>query len=384
MSLGPPPLPASSRSVVVGNPTARPGRRRALLYGGLATLFLLCWLIFAAFLQLDVGLQLASLAAVLAAVPLLVVIPTFLWLDRLEAEPARYLVFAFLWGALCAPVGALLLNTTAEVVLAMSGFEHPDAMSAILSAPPVEEGLKGVAILAIVLFRRREFDGVIDGVVYAGLVGAGFAFSENVMYLAHAWQGGSESLTFVFFLRCVMAPFAHPLFTAATGIGLGLAVTVARTTVARIGLGLAGYAAAILLHAVWNASAVFNAYFQLYFAVQVPIFIGFVVMVILLRHRESTTIRRFLSQYADAGWFTHSEVAMLATAGGRRAARVWARSRGPAQAAAMRAFQDCASDLALLRSRMHRGVAEAAAGAHERSLLDAVTTHRETFADRAR
>ena len=38
----------------------------------------------------------------LAAVPLGIVIPTFLWLDRFEAEPTRYLVAAFLWGALVA------------------------------------------------------------------------------------------------------------------------------------------------------------------------------------------------------------------------------------------------------------------------------------------
>ena len=37
--------------------------------------------------------------------------PTFLWLDRYEAEPTRYRVFAFLWGALVAVVGAFFLNT---------------------------------------------------------------------------------------------------------------------------------------------------------------------------------------------------------------------------------------------------------------------------------
>ena len=390
MSYGPssPAPPAAVGAATAGGAVAagpavtsnRPGLRRVLLYGGLGTLFLLCWLVLAVVNEIDVGWQLASLAALLAAIPLLVVIPTFLWLDRLEAEPTRYLVFAFLWGALCAPVGALLLNTTAEILLTMNGTPDADAWAAIISAPPVEEGLKGVAVLAIVLFRRREFDGVIDGVVYAGLAGAGFAFSENVMYLSHAWQSGTEALTFVFFARCVMAPFAHPLFSAALGIGLGLAVTVARSTAARIGLGVGGYAVAVLLHGIWNASAAFNAYFTVYFAVQVPIFVGFVVLVVVLRHRESLTIRRFLSQYADAGWFSHPEVAMLATAGGRRAARVWARSRGAAPAAAMRAFQDAASDLALLRSRMHRGVAEPQAGARERALLETVTTHRHTFA----
>jgi RsiW-degrading membrane proteinase PrsW (M82 family) len=29
-----------------------------------------------------------------------------------------------------------------------------------------------------------ELDGVLDGIVYAGMVGIGFAFTENILYLA--------------------------------------------------------------------------------------------------------------------------------------------------------------------------------------------------------
>ncbi|PID97216.1 MAG: PrsW family intramembrane metalloprotease [Actinomycetales bacterium] len=362
------------------NPTARPGLRRVLGYGALVTVFLVCWVLLAVFNGMAFGVQLASLTALLAALPLLVVVPVYLWLDRLEAEPARYLVFAFLWGALCAPVGALLLNTTAEVMLMKSGFAQADSLTAILAAPPVEEGLKGLAVLAIAVIRRREFDGVIDGIVYAGLAGAGFAFSENIVYLAQAFQEqGAESLTIVFVLRCVMGPFAHPLFTAFIGIGLGLGVAVARTTTGRVGFGTLGYLCAILLHGIWNASATVGVYFETYFFFQVPIFIGFVVLIAVLRHRESATIRRFLSRYADAGWFSHQEVAMLASASGRRAARRWAKARGAAAGQAMRSFQDAASALALLRSRMHRGVAETAAIEHERVLLDAITSSRRVF-----
>src|SRR5205809_319359 len=79
------------------------------------------------------------------------------------------------------------------------------------------------------LFRRREFDGVVDGIVLAGLSGLGFAFTENVLYFGRAFLAGQEqSLTtgffavgFTFVLRGVLSPFAHPLFTAMTGIGLG-------------------------------------------------------------------------------------------------------------------------------------------------------------------
>ncbi|HRW19858.1 MAG TPA: PrsW family intramembrane metalloprotease [Dermatophilaceae bacterium] len=366
------------------NPTGRPNQRRMVVWGIIATGFLIAWLVLAYLLGADNGIQVTLMAAVFAALPLLVVVPTFLWMDRLEAEPWRYLAFAYLWGALCAAAGSMFLNTGVHFLLLLSRAPDADSLAAVLSAPPVEEGLKGLGVLLILLFRRREFDGVIDGVVYAGLAGAGFAFTENLFYLSRAYEaGGSEAFAYVFFLRCITGPFAHPLFTACIGIGLGLAASVARTRGAKIGFGLAGFVAAMLLHGIWNLSASLGGYWKTYFAFQVPIFIGFVVLVVMLRSREGTLIRRYLSQYADAGWLTPNEVAMLATMATRRAARTWAKSTGGQPALrSMRAFQDSASDLALLRSRMVRGAAEPEAPARERELLEAITAHRAAFVPR--
>ena len=363
------------------NPTSRPARRFTLTYGVVAVGFFLCWVVLAFFLGVDLGLRTAALAAVFAALPLLVVVPTFLWLDRLEAEPTRYLLFAFLWGSLCAPVGALFLNTGVHLFFQAAGAEDPLTLSAVWTAPPVEEGLKGLGVLLILLFRRREFDGVIDGVVYAGLVGAGFAFSENILYLGRAYQEyGIAGLNAVFVLRCIMAPFAHPLFTACTGIGLGLAASVARTLPGRVGFALGGFCCAVLLHAIWNLSASVGRYEMMYSAFQVPVFVGFVVLVVVMRLREASLIRRYLSQYADAGWLTHYEVGMLASLSQRRAARAWARANGGSVGlASMRAFQDAASDLALLRARIVRGSAEPQARERELALLAAITAHRRGF-----
>ncbi len=383
---GPPatrPRPAypAQRYSSVPNPTSRPARRRTLTSGLIAVGFFLCWLVLALFLDADLGPRSAALAAVFAALPLFVVVPTFLWLDRLEAEPARYLVFAFLWGSLCAPVGALFLNTGVHLFFEATGAQDPVTLSAVWTAPPVEEGLKGLGVLFILLFRRREFDGVLDGVVYAGLVGAGFAFSENILYLGRAYQEyGIAGLNTVFVLRCVMAPFAHPLFTACTGIGLGLAASVARTLPGRLAFGFGGFCCAVLLHGIWNLSASVGRYTEMYFAFQVPVFVGFVVLVVVMRVREASLIRRYLSQYADAGWLTHYEVGMLASLSQRRTARAWARANGGSIGlASMRAFQDAASDLALLRARMVRGSAEPGARERELSLLAAITAHRRGF-----
>ena len=94
----------------------------------------------------------------------------------------------------------------------------------------------------------------MDGFVYAGMVGIGFAFTENILYLGTALlETGGEGLVATFVLRGVVSPFAHPLFTAATGLGLVFATR--RTGAARYLVALAGLAVAILLHGTWNAMA---------------------------------------------------------------------------------------------------------------------------------
>ncbi|MDQ2781335.1 MAG: PrsW family intramembrane metalloprotease, partial [Actinomycetota bacterium] len=215
----------------------------------------------------------------------------------------------------------------------------------------------------------------------AGMIGAGFAFSENILYLGRTFVDyGQQGLTELFVLRCILGPFAHPFFTAMTGIGLGLAVTVVRRGWLRVLVGIAGYVTAALLHGVWNLSAATGNLIGVYLVIQVPLFLGFLGLILGLRLREGRLVRVYLSQYADAGWLSHPEVAMLSSLPARRQARMWASGLGGRPAlASMRGFQDSASDLALLRSRMVRGTAERDAVAHERLLLDSLVTCRQRF-----
>ena len=94
---------------------------------------------------------------------------------------------------------------------------------------------KAAAVLLVFLFRRRDFTGIVDGVVIAGFTATGFAFTENILYLGTAFgdrpaaaaTAGIASVTAAtFFVRVVMSPFAHPLFTVLTGIGFGIAALV--------------------------------------------------------------------------------------------------------------------------------------------------------------
>lgn len=375
---GAPPLPG--RPQVTGR-----GRLRGWLLAGVIVVgFGLAAVVLSVYYGATLGVVTTLLAVVLAAIPVGIVIPTFLWLDRFEAEPTRYLVTAFLWGALVAALLAGLFNTGAKIAFQAATGRDDNAMlaTALFSAPLVEEACKGLLVLLIWWFRRREFDGIIDGMVYAGVVAAGFAFTENIQYLGMAYSdGGDTALTGTFIARCLFTPFAHPMFTVLTGIGIGIAAT-ARHRGLKVLAPVGGYLLAVLSHGVWNLAAITGGagMLSVYYVVEVPIFVGFIVLVVWARRREGHLIGRHLSEYADAGWLSPSEVQMLSTMNGRRAARVWARtSGGRAMLRSMRRFQDSASELALLRARMHHSAADATALETERELLQAITTSRQDF-----
>jgi RsiW-degrading membrane proteinase PrsW (M82 family) len=366
---------------------ARSGRRtlRGWLLAGLAVVgFTLSATVLAVYYGATLGVVTTMLAVLLAALPLGIVIPTFLWLDRFEAEPTRYLVVAFLWGALVATLVAGIFNTGANIAFQSATGRADDALlaTAVFSAPLVEELAKGLLVLLVWLVRRREFDGIIDGMVYAGIVAAGFAFTENIQYLGMAYdEGGDQALTGTFLARCLFTPFAHPMFTVLTGIGIGIASTT-RSRALRVLAPVGGFLLAALSHAVWNLGAVTGGtgMVAVYVLVEVPIFVAFVVLVVWARRREGRVIGQYLMPYADAGWLSQSEVVMLSTMGGRRSARLWAKTRGGrASLRSMRAFQDSASELALLRLRMHHSAADARALETEQELLQAMTSRRSAF-----
>jgi protease PrsW len=375
--------PVGPRHAPRPNPTTRPRVRAVILLGLALVGFAISGLALAAYFQASLGLQATLLALLFSALPLLVVIPTFVWLDRFEAEPTWLLVFAFLWGALVSAFGAAVLNTGA--ILAFQATTDPDAalaVTAVVVAPLVEEALKGVLVLLVWLLHRREFDGITDGMVYAGIVAAGFAFTENIQYLGAAYaEGGAAFLAGTFVLRGIMSPFAHPMFTVLIGIGVGVAATTTRRWL-MVAAPLAGYLLAALAHSLWNLAAVAGGtgLLVVYFLVAVPIFFGFLCLILWVRSREGRLIAHHLSPYADAGWLSHGEVVMLSSMPRRREARMWARANaGPQGLASMRAFQDSASELALLRKRMHHSTADAHALDRERVLLDALVDQRRAF-----
>lgn len=300
-------------------------------------------------------------AGLFALVPVGPVVGAYLWLDRYEPEPKVLLGLGLAWGAFVATFVALIAQELGSAFLSLS-----TTASATIVAPLTEEFTKGLFLVLLLVWRRHELDGVLDGIVYAGMVGVGFAFTENILYLASAYNGldgapgGMLGLTTTFVVRCIASPFAHPFFTAFIGIGVGMAIA-SRSKSARFLLPVGGYLMAVLCHAAWNASATYGGgavFFGAYVVVMLPAFVLMVAFAIWIRGREHSILTTALHDAARRGFLPAADIPHVVDLAGRRAARRHAHLAGGRHArAAMRDYQQAAVELGYLHHRFLRGTA---------------------------
>lgn len=177
------------------------------------------------------------------------------WLDRYEKEPKALLGAAFVWGVLIAGGGAYIINTVLGLgVYIVTGSEGAtDFATASIIAPIVEESLKGLAVLVVFFLFRKEFDSILDGIIYAGITALGFAAIENVLYIYNYGyqEGGWSGLWQLVFIRVILVGWQHPFYTAFTGIGLAIA-RMNRNVFIKIIAVLGGFATAVAAHAFHN------------------------------------------------------------------------------------------------------------------------------------
>jgi RsiW-degrading membrane proteinase PrsW (M82 family) len=263
-----------------------------ILLGSALAFFIAGWIL------LELGFVGTLVGGLVAFLPAPLYLLLFLWLDRYDPEPAWALVGAFAWGALFAVVVSMVVNTLfGAVSTALAGPEAGGVLTAVVSAPLIEESTKGLGVLVFWFFLRREFDDVLDGIVYAGFIALGFATVENVLYYGRSFvQEGLGALAAVVFLRGVLSPFSHALFTAMTGIGCGIARETHRPAL-RVFMPVVGWVGAGFLHALWNliGSLAGAFFFVLYLIVWVPLFLAFLGGVVYLVVREGRIIRRMLA-----------------------------------------------------------------------------------------
>ncbi|MCN9243212.1 PrsW family intramembrane metalloprotease [Streptomyces sp. RY43-2] len=365
-------------------------QKRWVRYGALITLLALSGLVILALVRQQTGTEGFLVGLGLAVLPVPLLVAAFRWLDRVEPGPWRNLVFAFAWGACAAALIAIVANSFATRWIATSTADpsNADTLGATVIAPVVEESAKAAAVLLVFLFRRRDFTGIVDGVVIAGVTATGFAFTENILYLGTAFGtdqlSGGRGLASVtaatFFVRVVMSPFAHPLFTVLTGIGVGIAaLSSERHRVRRILVPLAGLLLAMSMHSLWNGSASFGqfGFFAVYGAFMVPAFGLLTWLVIWTRQRELRTVREELPAYVAAGWLGPGEPFALGSMRARKLAREYAgRHFGKAAARSVAEYEAYATSLAFLRRQGRRGRAAADFAVRERELLTGMWARR--------
>ena len=354
-------LTPAQRSVISGGPLGRP---RAGLIAGVAA-GLGCALIV---LGIDMVESVDSarhsvvpflVALPLALLPVPLLIALVLLVDQLEPEPPGNLVFCFAWGAGIAALLAGILNTVGLVYVTQPalGTSNGQFISATIGAPVVEESLKGLVLVWLLWRRRQELDGPTDGIIYAAMVGLGFAMIENVGYYVSALVrpevGGVPLLGVTFVFRGVLAPLAHPMFTAMTGIGAAYAATHRRGGWA-LAAGLAG---AMFLHGLWNGlTGLGLPGIILAYGLLACVLVVLITVIVADRRRILGLIRRYLPAYQDSGLVTEADLRMLSTLRERRQARRWARAAGGRPLTrAMKAYQLAATELALAHERAYRG-----------------------------
>jgi protease PrsW len=350
------------RAVIDGRP---PGLHRTFFYAGTALTAACAILSLAIYLAESVGDGRGpvpfAIALPLAILPVPLLLAGVLWVDRLEPEPRGNLVFAFGWGAGVAALAALLINTAGleYVTQPALGASTGEYVSATFAAPVVEETLKGAVLVGLLWRRRAEFDGPTDGIIYAAMVGLGFAMIENVGYYINAlvvtpMRGGVALLGATFVLRGLLSPLLHPMFTAMTGLGVAYAAR-------HRGGGravLAGWLAAVALHMIWNGLSRYGVAGLVAGYVLMCWVLGVLVVILVAdRRRLVRQIRAHLPPYAGTGLVTADDVAMLSSLRARHAARNWARLAGGVPAsAAMGDYQLAATELALLHDKAARGI----------------------------
>ncbi|MDQ2652705.1 MAG: PrsW family intramembrane metalloprotease [Chloroflexota bacterium] len=312
------------------------------------------------------------LSVIASSIPAAFYAGVILRLDRYESEPTRVVAACFAWGA----IGAILLSIIAslifeDVVADLIGPEFAPGLTIVFGAPLIEETAKGIALLAVLLIARDEFDSTLDGLVYGALVGAGFAMTENILYFGQTYlEGGLGPFGTLVVARAVFGGLAHPAYTAVTGAALGWARSQYGRGWRRFVVPVLGWAGAVALHMAWNGGLTLTenwlgdpGILELV-AVQAMIVLVPAVLVLYvvarLSHRhELEILRRELRPEVEQGTISESEYRLITDDARRKETLAIAKSRGGrALRGQQLAFFHTAGDLAFRRHHRQRGDAD--------------------------
>ncbi len=347
-------------------PTWRAARRHSPAFYLVATaasvIGVLAFLNVLPMLVITAGISGFVTSTVLAVIPLAFTFLFVYYIDRFEPEPKRLYFVAFVWGGGVAVVLALMGNTWWQLQLAPQvlgpNASQNDIMrfTASVGAPLIEEFIKGLGVIFILVMFRKYFNGPVDGIVYGAIIGGGFAFTENILYFTNHYDQVGE----VFRIRFLDGPLSHDVYTAFFGFFIGFAV-YARSRRALIGWFVPAMAGSMLFHFVNNDGLYWMSYDAYKFVNNVPVAMLMIAMVLYSRNREVAAVRNGLRPYVNSGWVSANEVNMVLSIRERESAKNWAERTARAHGAppgrgrkAMNTFQMELVQLAHERTRHER------------------------------
>jgi len=322
-------------------------------------------------------------AATYALPTLIVWIVLFFLVDRYRPQRLRVLLVAVGWGGCVAVSLAYYLNSWASTRMAViddtSGVQA--VRVAVFVAPFVEEFCKGSAVCLVAVLDRNLFTSRVSGAVLGGLAGAGFAFTENIVYYARAIVYGSYTASTgdvqaavhqLVMLRGIYTCWAHPVFTMMTGLGVAFAVA-SRSKIVRVVAPITGYLGAALLHMLYNGlSSIMDTTVltQLYLMAGLPLVVLVAIRVVMSAVKQGRVVAARLTDYATMGWLPDS----YALAFSRLRRRAWTVAISPWHGSVVNTWrlQRVVTQLAYVREAISRGTIDQAGLYRERELIDRI------------
>lgn len=282
-------------------------------------------------------------------------------LDYMEREPPLLLATAFAWGAAVAITVAIRGNQAVSDLLAkLVSPAFATSWGPAISGPTIEELLKLLGVVVIVLVARAQVNSVLDGMVYGALVGLGFQVVEDIIYAINAVALSGQGdvvgpVIATFFLRGFLAGlWSHTLFSALAGAGVayfvvhrplpsGVAAQPAgsawklhpdRPLWVRLGGAFLAFIAAWTLHFIWNSPFLADGLggggmgVLLGLVVKgVPAVLLALGLIYLARHREAYYYLEHLTALNDSVIITPDEAHTMAHGHLRSAARRYGKAR---------------------------------------------------------
>ncbi|WP_432558381.1 PrsW family intramembrane metalloprotease [Granulicoccus sp. GXG6511] len=320
----------------------------------------------------------ATKYALITVIPLSLL---FLWADRFRPQSFWVWLITFGWGGTIAVWASFNINTFAAEYMSIVGPGDPRAASraATFIAPFVEEAMKGVVLFLVAIVLRYRIVSKLSGIALGGLVGASFAFVENIYYYASTYRAASntsgagdpdERLAEIFQLRGILTFFGHPLFTSMIGIGIAVALR-SKSKLVRVLAPVTGFLVAALLHMLFNGTASMglptNVQLLLLLFVAYPMVISLVIFTIRQLIVEKRLIRARLTDYARMGWLPDTDAHWASRLTTR--VRVLWQALWEGRLLSTWRLQRALTELAYLRDSMARGLVDDGGMVREKELF---------------